>query len=229
MMETIGQVQSVLAGKAVTFHRGEQSAINKTPITGAATVTPTGLDTDEQADKRFHGGLDKALHLYPSEHYQQWMNDLGENPVLKPGGFGENLSTTGLTEQTIHLGDKVQIGSTLLELSEARMPCWKLNDRFSVPDMALRVQCTLRSGWYFRVLEAGQITAGDNIILVDRPHPQWPLSRLLNLVYQGVLDKEALQATQEVTLQSGWQRLIDKRIETGTVEDWMNRLFGGVR
>ncbi|WP_413112868.1 MOSC domain-containing protein [Thaumasiovibrio sp. DFM-14] len=226
-MTIIGTVQHVLVGKIKPFARGESSAINKQPINGPVLVTLTGVTGDEQADKRFHGGEGKALHLYPFEHYQQWQNELGHLDALNSAGaFGENLSTLGITEDTICLNDKIKIGSTLLQFSEGRMPCWKLNERFSVSDMALRVQMTQRCGWYFRVLETGTITAGDKIELLERPNPDWPFSRLLTLIYGGVLDKQQLIQARQVPIENDWQKIIEHRIETGHVEEWSSRLFG---
>ena len=153
-MKKLGVVNSVLAGKTVTFAHGANSAIDKQVLSERQHATELGFTNDEQGDPRFHGGIQKALHIYPSEHYPVWQQELGDKDIFQSAGaFGENLSSSGITEQSICLKDKVRIGSTLLEVSQGRMPCWKLNVRFDQNDMARRLQDTLRTGWYFRVLE----------------------------------------------------------------------------
>ena len=190
-MKKIGVVKAVLAGKTVPYAHGAQSAINKQVLPERQHATELGFISDEQGDPRFHGGIQKALHIYPSEHYPIWQQELGERTIFQSaGGFGENISSEGVTESTICLKDKIRIGSTLLEVSQGRMPCWKLNVRFDQHDMARRLQDTLRTGWYFRVLEEGDIGAGDEIILCERPYPEWPLARIMGAVFTGCLDRE---------------------------------------
>lgn len=223
----LGTVEAVLVGRAVAFARGRPSAIAKTPCLGPVGVGHTGLDGDEQGDTRFHGGPDKAVHAYAFEHYRPWANDLGPLPVLAaPGAFGENLSTLGVTEAGLCLGDRLRIGSSVFEISQARQPCWKLNERFGVPDMARRVQDTLRTGWYFRVLETGIVTAGDDIVLVARPHAAWPLARLMRLLYGSPPGPAALREALRLPLVPSWRQLIERRLETGMTEDWSTRIDG---
>src|SRR5690606_15630671 len=162
---------------AVPYTRpGSRSAIAKTPRSGPVRIGELGLDGDEQGDRRVHGGVDKAVHHYPFEHYARWRAELGPLPVLAaPGAFGENLSSAGLDESNVCLGDRYALGSVVLEVSQGRQPCWKLNDRFGVRDMARRVQDTGRTGWYYRVLQPGVARAGDTLQLLERPCPDWPL------------------------------------------------------
>ncbi len=224
----LGQVEAVLTGKAVPYSRpGKTSAINKQLVAGKVQVAESGLSGDEQADLRVHGGPHKAVHIYPREHYSYWQSELGEQEVLQQAGaFGENFSSRGVTEESICLGDQVRIGSVLFEVSQGRQPCWKLNDRFDTRDMAKRVQDTRRTGWYFRVLEAGEVQAGDEIILVKRDWPQWSLARFMGLIYDGILDVEQLQRALELPLVESWQKLIRKRLEKVEVEDWSPRIQG---
>src|SRR3546814_4948632 len=107
-----------------------------------------------------------------------------DSPLLRvPGAFGENISTRGLDEDNVCLGDRFELGTALLEVSQGRQPCWKLNDRFGVPDMVRRVQSSGRTGWYYRVLRPGTARAGDPPRLDSRPHPDWPLRRLNRLLF----------------------------------------------
>lgn len=229
-MKKIGVVKAVLAGKAVPYAHGAQSAINKQVLPERQHATELGFTSDEQGDPRFHGGIQKALHIYPSEHYPIWQQELGERTIFQSaGGFGENISSEGVTESTICLKDKIRIGSTLLEVSQGRMPCWKLNVRFDQHDMARRLQDTLRTGWYFRVLEEGDIGAGDKIILCERPYPEWPLARIMGAVFTGCLDREELTKLSELPLVESWGKLVERRLETGEVEDWEMRLVGPTR
>ncbi|MFH4853000.1 MOSC domain-containing protein [Vibrio diabolicus] len=229
-MKKIGVVKAVLAGKTVPYAHGAQSAINKQVLPERQHATELGFTSDEQGDPRFHGGIQKALHIYPSEHYPIWQQELGERTIFQSaGGFGENISSEGVTESTICLKDKIRIGSTLLEVSQGRMPCWKLNVRFAQHDMARRLQDTLRTGWYFRVLEEGDIGAGDEIILCERPYPEWPLARIMGAVFTGCLDREELTKLSELPLVESWGKLVERRLETGEVEDWEMRLVGPTR
>src|SRR5690606_26325916 len=174
-----------------------------------------------QGDLRVHGGPDKAVHHYAHAHYPLWRAELGALPVLAaPGAFGENLASSGLTEQHLCLGDQVRVGSVLLEVSQSRQPCWKLNDHFAVPDMARRVQQTGRTGWYYRVLQAGTLQAGDAITLVARPWPQWPLARVIDVLYHQPFDAAVLQALAALPLTPSWRRLVEGRLARGHVEDW---------
>lgn len=226
----IGRVEAVLVGRVAPYTRpGSTSAIAKQPVAERVAAGPLGLAGDEQADTRVHGGVDKAIHLYAFEHYAAWRAEFGLNalPALAaPGGFGENLSTLGVDERDICLGDRLRIGSTLLEVAQGRQPCWKLNDRFGVPDMARRVQDTLRTGWYCRVLAEGSVGAGDDIVLVARPHPDWPVARLMGVLYQRCLDPTILRAVLDLPLVPGWRKLVEQRLASGEIEDWRKRLDG---
>ncbi|WP_061039210.1 MOSC domain-containing protein [Vibrio coralliirubri] len=226
-MKKLGVINSVLVGKTVAFAHGTQSAINKQVLSERQHATELGFTNDEQGDPRFHGGIQKALHIYPSEHYPVWEKDLGSKAIFQSAGaFGENLSSSGVTEASICLNDKIRIGSTLLEVSQGRMPCWKLNVRFDQNDMARRLQDTLRTGWYFRVLEEGDIGAGDEITLCERPYPDWSLARIMGAVFTGSLDREELSQMVELPLVESWGKLVERRLETGEVEDWEMRLVG---
>ena len=224
----LGQVAAVLRGRAVPYTRpGSRSGIAKTPVTGPVAVGTLGLQGDEQGDPRVHGGPDKAVHQYAQEPYPLWRAELGPLPVLAtPGAFGENLASTGVTEQHLCLGDQVRVGSVLLEVSQSRQPCWKLNDRFGVPDMARRVQQSGRTGWYYRVLQAGTLQAGDALTLVARPWPQWPLARVIDVLYHQPFDAAVLQALAALPLTPSWRRLVESRLARGGIEDWAPRLEG---
>lgn len=205
---------------------GHVSGIDKQPTHGVVLVGPDGVEGDEQADRRHHGGRDKALHAYPLRHYPIWAAELPQQADrFVPGGFGENLVVDGVTERDLCLGDRFQIGRVLVELSQSRQPCWKLNLRFDRSDMARRVQSTGRTGWYFRVLRAGGVEAGCTAELVDRPNPDWSLTRVKNLLYQSTNDLAALtEFAMLPDLPDRWRRLVEQRIQSRSTEDWRSRL-----
>lgn len=227
----LGQVVAVLRGAAVPFgdRPDVRSAIAKQAVVGPVSVDAAGLQGDEQGDTRIHGGPDKAVHQYPLDHYALWRSELGDLPVLdSPGAFGENIASTGMAEADLCWGDQVRMGSVLFEVAQTRQPCWKLNTRFGQRDMALSLQRTGRTGWYYRVLEAGTLQAGDAITLVARPHAHWPLSRVIEVLYHRTLDANLLRALAALPqLPPSWQKLVARRLEQGEVEDWDRRTQGG--
>ncbi|MEQ9824020.1 MAG: MOSC domain-containing protein [Puniceicoccaceae bacterium] len=224
------QIHSVQVGRIQPFTRkGTSSAIAKHQIEGRVRVQMLGLSGDEQADKKVHGGPDKAIHAYPLEHYAFWNADLLKDHVLlqKPGAFGENLTTRGLTEQNICIGDRWSIGTVLLEVSQGRQPCWKLDDRFSVKGLCRRVQDTRLTGWYFRVIEPGVLQAGEEITLQARPYPEWSIKRVMDLLWGRKADPELLKSASELPLPSSWtHRFAERARDSSSVSNESARLDG---
>ena len=220
--------RTILIGKATPYTRpGTCSAIHKRPQVGKLQVDLNGIMGDEHGDTRVHGGPDKAIHHYPYDHYHYWLSVYGDHPLLEAAGaFGENISSEGLTEADVCLGDVVSFGSTVLQITQTRQPCWKMNDRLGDRAVAKQMQDTGRVGWYYRVLQEGTIEAGDDIRLIDRPHPEWPLQRILKVLYHDTMNVEALKELQQLSLPPSWQRLVRNRIESRVVESWHARLDG---
>lgn len=206
--------------------RAVPSGIRKDRVVGPIAATGCGLDGDAQGDRRNHGGPDKAVHAYSAAHYPDWADDLPDlAPQLRPGAFGENLVVEGAAEADICLGDRWRLGGTLLEVSQARQPCWRLNLRFERPDMARRVQASGRTGWYFRVIEPGEIAPGQTARLVARSHPEWSLDRVWRLLYRDRLDRAALAAFAVLPeLPERWRNMAEARLGNGRTEDWTRRL-----
>jgi len=228
-LHDIGRLRAVLTGPArPTARPGQRSAIDKTPCTGAVAVGPLGLAGDEQGDLRVHGGPDKAVHCYAWEHYADWRAALphAAGRLAHPGAFGENFSLEGVTEAQVCLGDRWRVGSAQFEVSQGRQPCWKLNDRFGVPDMAQRVQDGGRAGWYLRVVRPGEVRAGDAVQLLQRPFPGWSVARLLALIAERNCDPAVLDEVLALPLPPSWQRLFGRRRDHGGAEDWRARLQG---
>ena len=195
--------------------QGVPSGIDKRPLDARVLVTRQGLVGDAQADRRHHGGVDKALHHYPAEHYQVWRAALPARAArFVAGGFGENLVTVGLCEADVCLGDVFQLGGARLQVSQGRQPCAKLNLRFDLPDMLERVKANGLTGWYYRVLEEGEIGAGDDLDLRERPHPNWPLTRVWRVLFGESLDRAALAelAGSPVLAESWRQRAVARLV-----------------
>ena len=158
---------------------GQQTGMFKMPVTGPVAVGREGLAGDMQADLRVHGGPEKAVHYYPAEHYAALAARVPALAgVLIPGVLGENLSGRGLLEDTVCIGDVFAIGRCRLQVSQPRQPCWKISHRLGHEPMSRLIADAGLTGWYFRVLEEGEITAGAGIECVERPAPGLTLARL---------------------------------------------------
>jgi MOSC domain-containing protein YiiM len=220
---------TLLTGTAKPLARSDAlSGIVKCPVDRPLRLGTEGFEGDEQADRRVHGGVDKAVHHYPFDHYPHWREELGDLPVLDaPGAFGENISASGLKESIVAVGDIFRLGTALVQVSQGRQPCWKLNHRFGAPDMARRVQQTGRTGWYYRVLQPGTVAPDDRLDLVDRVASNWTLHRLWHALYIDRMNLDELRgiATLDVLAES-WRKYAVRRLESGQVEDWRKRLDG---
>jgi MOSC domain-containing protein YiiM len=139
-----------------------RTAIWKSPVAGLVRVRRLNLEGDGQADPGVHGGREKAVYAYPSEHYELWRKEL-ELLELGWGSFGENLTTVGLTESTVRIGDRLRIGTVELQVTKPRLPCYKLALRLGRPEILRRLLQTGRTGFYLAVLEEGHLAAGDDI------------------------------------------------------------------
>lgn len=158
-------IRSVNVGRPRPLAVGDRtvpSGIVKEPVSGRVAVGTTNLDGDGQADLTVHGGVNKAVYAYPIEHYAHWETALGRTDLV-PGFFGENLTTEGLLEEDVLVGDVLRIGSALFEVSQPRVPCFKLVARVGDPAFAKPFLVSGRVGFYLRVLEQGELGAGDAV------------------------------------------------------------------
>jgi MOSC domain-containing protein YiiM len=190
-------IESVLTGSIRNFADGESSAIAKTEVSDSRTIGWLGIEGDAQADLSVHGGPDKAIHHYPYDHYDYWRTALGQFPVLaSPGAFGENISTVGLTEEIACIGDRYRLGTALVEIAQGRQPCWKQAHRLMSKNVVATMVKTRRCGWYYRVIEEGAVAAGDTMSLLDRPHGEWTVNRVIGLLIggEGKSDQAAVRA-----------------------------------
>jgi MOSC domain-containing protein YiiM len=160
------------------------TAIFKSPVEGPIDVKRLNLRGDQQADLSVHGGPHKALYAYPSEHYPYWRQQLPQAD-LASGAFGENLTTEGLFEDSLHIGDRLRIGSALLMVTQPRVPCYKITIRFDRDDMIKRFIKSNTSGFYFAVVEEGQLAPGDSIEIVHRDPAAVSVTDINHLYYGG--------------------------------------------
>lgn len=221
------EVLEIRVGQAAPLgSSGRMSAIDKWKVHGPVQLGHLGLDGDEQADRRRHGGPHKAIHAYSVSHLSKWAEELPNRADrFQPGAFGENLVVGAINEDGLCIGDRWRIGSALVEVSQGRQPCWKLNIRFDVPDMARRVQDTGRTGWYFRVIEVGKVCGGNHGTLVSRPLPGWSIARVSHLLYHDRMNRPALAELAAIPgLPESWRRLAEARLESGRSEDWSKRI-----
>ena len=143
------------------------TGIFKEPVEGPVMIKALNLAGDRQADLRVHGGLNKAVYGYPAEHYEYWQQQLPEM-TFAWGKFGENLTTEGLLENDVCIGDRLKVGSAVLRVTQPRIPCYKLALRFQRDDMIRRFLESLRSGFYFSVIQPGEVRAGVEIEVLSR-------------------------------------------------------------
>lgn len=221
----LGLVRQVLSGRPRELRPGCLSSLGRQAV-GRLSVELDGVVGDACADTRHHGGPEKALHVYPFEHYTAWHALWPRAGLWRPGAFGENLSTQGVDESSQCIGDVLRIGSVLAQVSQGRLPCWKLNIAFGQPDMAKRVQDSGRMGWYLRVLQAGSIEAGDAIELLARPHPSWSLARVQRCLFQRIHSPADLAELAELpALSPNWRERFARRRDTGETEAEPRRLM----
>jgi MOSC domain-containing protein YiiM len=205
----IWTIDSVLTGQVTRF-ADSTSAIEKSAVEGPRRIGFLGIEGDTQADLTVHGGPDKAIHHYPRDHYGFWRATLGDLPVLgTAGAFGENISTTGLTETTACIGDRYRLGTALVEIAQGRQPCWKQGHRLGDARAVLTMVKTRYCGWYYRVLEEGAVAASDVLALIDRPHPDWTVARVIGLLIAGEAKQNPAAARDLAALAvlaDGWRK-----------------------
>ncbi|MBV9624059.1 MAG: MOSC domain-containing protein [Acidobacteria bacterium] len=181
------------------------TAIFKDPVAGMVAIRQLNVAGDQQADITVHGGTQKAVYAYPVEHYEYWRRQL-PSAVLSWGAFGENLTTEGLGEDKLCIGDLFRVGSAILQVTQPRMPCYKLELRFNRDDMIKRFLASGRSGFYLSVLEAGDVGAESRIKLLNRDPEGVTISDILRLYLGQTRDPELLlRATNIGSLPENWR------------------------
>ena len=193
--------------------RTVRTSIFKAPVPGQVHVGKLNLDGDEQSDLTVHGGIDKAVYLYPSENYAFWRDEL-PNADLNWGAFGENFTTEGvLDDKAVHIGDRFRIGSAEFVVTQPRIPCFKLGIRFGRPDIVKRFMHSGRNGFYFAVAKEGEVAAGDSIELLARDESGVTIADIVDLYTADADKKDLLQRVSELpALPENWRAYFRKRL-----------------
>jgi MOSC domain-containing protein YiiM len=189
-----------------------RTSIWKSPRSGRLRVATLNIDGDEQSDLSVHGGTYKAVYCYPSEHYEYWRREL-PHAELPWGVFGENLTTEGLLETDVRIGDRLEIGSAQFLVTQPRQPCFKLGIRFGREDMVKRFVASGRSGFYVRVMREGDIGSGDAIRLVERADNSITVSEIFALLFDGGTDDDFRRAAGAPGLSPSWRDDFLERLE----------------
>ena len=191
--------------------RSWESGIFKSTVDGPVYLGETNLLGDGQADLRVHGGPDRALLLYSAEHYPEWEERFG-HPVSY-GGFGENFTVSGTDETKVCIGDIWLSNDIEIEVSQPRLPCFKLARRLSKPGLNLEVIKNRKGGWYARTLKQGTVESGQKMTLVKRPNPRWNIDRAFHIYMSEKKDREILIELHDLPqLSTLWKQSLTKRL-----------------
>ena len=189
-----------------------RTSIFKSPVSGRVRVTRLNVEGDQQSDLSVHGGTEKAVYAYPSEHYAFWREEL-PGLDLPWGAFGENFTTEGLLEGSVRIGDRLRVGSAEFVVTQPRMPCFKLGIRFGRPDMVKRFQRSEKSGYYLAVLQEGGVAAGDSFELIARDEPGVTVTEVVDLYTADAANQDLLRRVTELpALPEGWREYFRKRL-----------------
>jgi MOSC domain-containing protein YiiM len=187
------------------------TGIFKRPVATKLPVRRLNIDGDRQADLTVHGGPDKAVYGYPVEHYRFWAEQLGRE--LTPGNFGENLTTEGLLEDTVHIGDEFRVGTARLVITQPRLPCYKLGIRFGDPGMIKSFLKAGKPGIYFAVLDEGEVGPGDPIERIAEDEARITVVEMLHLVLDQDASPDALRRLVGVpSLAAVWRQTLEERL-----------------
>lgn len=194
---------------------GQRTGIFKRNIAGTIRVASHGIEGDEHGDPRVHGGTEKAVHHYAAENYERLKRAFPDSAAaLVPGSLGENISAHHLCECNVHLGDVFRVGSAVLQVSQPRSPCWKINHRFDAERMSMYVAQERITGWYYRVIEPGVIQAGDRMELQDRQTDRFSIDEFwqVQLTHRPFVD-DLLEVIAIAGLAQDWKRRLGERMK----------------
>lgn len=186
------------------------SSIFKSPVAGRVAVRRHNLEGDRQADLRVHGGPNKAVYAYSSEHYPYWTQQLPDTDLVF-GNFGENLTITGLTEEEAHIGDQYRIGTSILRVTQPRMPCFKLALRFGRADMLKLFWKSGRPGIYFAIVKEGELGNGDDVELVEEHPAQVAVADVVRVYKRETTDPELYARVMQTPIAGSWKEEIRER------------------
>ncbi len=189
-----------------------RTSIFKEPVAGRVRVERLNVEGDRQSDLTVHGGADKAVYAYPTEHYAFWREEL-PGVDLPWGAFGENFTTEGLIEDSVRIGDQLRVGSAEFVVTQPRMPCFKLGIRFGRPEMVKRFLRSGRTGFYLAVAREGEVTAGDTIALTAQHDVAITVADIVRLYTADSLNQDLLRQASELSaLPEAWRDYFRKRL-----------------
>ena len=216
---------NIYCGK-VAERYGIETAIDKQPVNTSLYLSFGGLAGDECADKLHHGGLERALHQYPAEHYAYWQEKYNTDNAWQAAGMGENISSIGMTEQTVYLGDRYQWGEAIIEVSQPRSPCFKLNKRWGIENLSVDMQDVSRSGWLYRVIQPGMVSVNEPLELIERVANAMTITAVCETFFGDPLNNEKLLILKKQSrLSDSWMEKIVQRLASNEVENWNFRLL----
>ena len=192
------------------------TGIFKEPVAGRVMLRTLNLDGDAQADLNGHGGTYKAAYAYTVENYRYWANELGRTNFAPAGQFGENFTVEGMPDDEIWIGDVFRIGRALVEVTQPRVPCFKLGIRMGIPDFQKQFAQSCRVGFYLRVLEEGEVGPGDEFMRVREASVRMTVRDVMHLLYFDPDNLEdAKKALDIEALSPGWRQSFADRVEKG--------------
>jgi MOSC domain-containing protein YiiM len=195
-----------------------QSGIFKYPVEGRVWLDPLNLRGDGQADLDNHGGPFRAILSYSADHYESWRAELSR-PDFPFGAFGENLTIRGLDETSVYLGDVYAVGEAVVQVSQPRMPCWKLARRWGIKDLTARVEVRQSGGWYQRVMQPGYVTAGDTYRLLEHGDRRFPVRALFQMIRDDGAPPDLLDAlSRSDALTPSWRAWCASKLAEGASE-----------
>lgn len=200
---------SIQVGKIETHdYNGEAwtTAYYKAPVSGSVRVNTLSVAGDEQHNKQVHGGVHRAVLMYSAENYARWTEELKRD--FDYGAFAENFTVSGMDEASVCLGDIYQIGDVVrLQVAQPRQPCYQIYRALGVRGISKKVTQTHRTGWYLRVLQAGNVQAGMSIKRLERPYPEWTIQRCHTVMNERATRRaEAGQLAAITELEPGWRK-----------------------
>ena len=201
--------------REVVWHgRSVTTSIYKEPVPGRIALRTLNLDDDRQSDLTVHGGKDKAVYCYPLEHYEYWKVELPGH-ALPMGAFGENFTTEGLTEDFVHIGDRLSVGSAEVVVSQPRLPCYKLGIRFKSDDMVRRFLASRRTGFYLAVTREGEVGTGDEVTVLDLDPSSISVSEINRLYISKEYDEKDLRLVRKAlaleALPESWKEFLEEK------------------
>lgn len=217
----------VFIGKVQATQACGHSAIHKHAADGLLMLGQLGLEGDEQAEKRFHGGPDRALCHYPRDHYEFWLNAYPEQEDLFiASAFGENISTLGMTEENVFIGDIYAWGDARIQVTQPRSPCYKLNGLTGVENFAQIMQNNGRCGWLYRVIKTGNVSANSPLTLLSR-NSDVSVQEAIMIAFHAPYDAQLYQRLLSAAgLSASWSLTMQNRLDNHRIEEFHHRLFG---